>query len=82
MPKSDNRFNKSRSSGKKPAYKTDRKGSDSKKSYGSKDSSDKPRFDKRERSSGGDRKEGCEDWKAAAAMNSFEAQENIKKFCK
>jgi 23S rRNA pseudouridine2605 synthase len=58
MPKSDNRFNKSRSSGKKPAYKSDRKSSDSKKSYGSKDSSDKPRFDKRERSSDGDRKEG------------------------
>lgn len=58
MPKSDNRFNKSRSSGKKPAYKSDRKNSDSKKSYGSKDSSDKPRFDKRERGSGGDRKEG------------------------
>ncbi|MBP7809190.1 MAG: rRNA pseudouridine synthase [Bacteroidia bacterium] len=56
MPKSDNRFNKSRSTGKKPAFKSDRKSSDSKKSYGSKDSSDKPRFDKRERSSGGDKK--------------------------
>ncbi len=58
MPKSDNRFSKSRPSGKKPAYKSDRKGSDSKKSYGSKDSSDKSRFDKRERSSDGEKKEG------------------------
>ena len=58
MPKSENRFNKSRPSGKKPAYKSDRKGSDSKKSYGSKDSSDKPRFDKRERSSDSEKKEG------------------------
>lgn len=58
MPKSDNRFNKSRPSGKKPAYKTDRNSSDSKKPYRSKDSSEKPRFDKRERGSSGDRKEG------------------------
>lgn len=56
MPKSDNRFNKSRPSGKKPAYKTDRNSSDSKKPYRSKDSSEKPRFDKRERGSSGDRK--------------------------
>lgn len=61
MPKPDNRFNKSRTSGKKPAFKSDRKTSDSKKSFGSKSSSfksDKPRFDKREKDSRGDRKEG------------------------
>ncbi|MBP7809184.1 MAG: tetratricopeptide repeat protein [Bacteroidia bacterium] len=27
-------------------------------------------------------KEACEDWKAAAVLNSFEAKENLKKFCK
>ena len=61
MPKSDNRFNKSRSSGKKPAFKSDRKSSDSKKSYGSKSSSfssGKPRFDKKEKGADSDRKEG------------------------
>lgn len=54
MPKSDNRFNRSRSTGKKPDYKSDKKGSDSKKSYGS----DKPRFDKpfKKREDGGDKK--------------------------
>ncbi len=60
MPRSDNRFDRSRSSGKKPSFKPDRKESGEKKSYKSKDSSfrsDKPRFDKRERS-GDDKKEG------------------------
>ena len=59
MRKSDNRFSKPRSSGKKPSFKTGKKESDDKKPYDSKSSSSrsgKPRFDKSERSSGGDKK--------------------------
>ena len=59
MRKSDNRFSKPRSSGKKPSFKTGKKESDDKKPYESKSSSsksDKPRFDKKERSSDSDKK--------------------------
>ena len=46
MRKSDNRFSSSRSTGKKPSFKSGKKESDGKKSYESKISSGKPRFDK------------------------------------
>src|SRR5687767_9639750 len=55
MRKSDNRFNKSRSPGKKPPFKSRQKDSEER-SFGSKSSSFKPGKDRFDKDKGGDKK--------------------------